>query len=441
VKKLLNELYQFSNQGAYTLDKELSKSSMIYHYYNEIIRFWSKINFIVKKNLRFIDQTYKLDQKELPIYFYATYRILWENCSISSILEDLGYKYIDRNEIEKYDKLKSFLKKLNTFSLSIALKGKEIVEKISIEQAIPTFFINKLLNFMNFRFLKENIDAMNDSTIKDYTLWFNLKKIEKDNRYNFNLIKKELNEKGINFFKDPHIPYLFHIKNKKEITRSKWNKNGYLIFQDKASVAVIEILSPNDYDFVYDMCAGPGMKTSLVAQISNNNLKIIAVEFNEKRVKEIKKLLKKFNVNISSLLNADSINPPFNNKIKFDKILLDAPCSGSGTFLSNPELKWRQNSKFLSQNVLLQEKLLNSAIKLLKQGGILVYSTCSLYAEEGEYQIEKILNDLIPLELPDWLTPGYIINNKKIPGTGRLFPSIHRTQGFFIAKLKKKNKS
>jgi 16S rRNA (cytosine967-C5)-methyltransferase len=117
--------------------------------------------------------------------------------------------------------------------------------------------------------------------------------------------------------------------------------------------------------------------------------------------------------------------------------LLDAPCTGSGTFSTNPELKWRQNEGFLHQNIVLQEKLLKSAITLLKHSGILVYSTCSLYPEEGEYQVLKILKHLKPMELPKWFSPSYKVDDQQIPGTGRLFPVNHNTKGFFIAKFKK----
>ena len=120
--------------------------------------------------------------------------------------------------------------------------------------------------------------------------------------------------------------------------------------------------------------------------------------------------------------------------------MLDPPCTGSGTFLSNPELKWRQSEKFLNQNIILQKKLLRSAIKFLKPNGILVYSTCSLYPEEGEFQILEVLDHLYPLDLPKWFSPSYTINDSIIPGTGRLFPSTHQTQGFFIGKFKKKEK-
>ena len=117
---------------------------------------------------------------------------------------------------------------------------------------------------------------------------------------------------------------------------------------------------------------------------------------------------------------------------------MDAPCTGSGAFSRSPELKWRQNEQFLYQNVTLQAKLLETALELLKKGGILVYSTCSLYLEEGEMQVSRILDRVDPMEMPKWMSKSYEINGKTIPGTARLFPAIQGTQGFFIGKFKKK---
>ena len=87
---------------------------------------------------------------------------------------------------------------------------------------------------------------------------------------------------------------------------------------------------------------------------------------------------------------------------------------------------------------MLQEKLLKNALRLLKPSGVLVYSTCSLYPEEGELQVLKILEEVNPIKLPEWFSPSYKIKNRQIPGTGRLFPAINQTKGFFIGKFKKK---
>jgi len=198
------------------------------------------------------------------------------------------------------------------------------------------------------------------------------------------------------------------------------------------------MLDPKPGEKIVDLCAAPGIKTSLISWLTNNTASIIAGDFHTERTKIMKNLTLDLKITNIHLLNEDSINFPIRFENYFDRILLDAPCTGSGTFLSNPEIKWRQNEDFLYQNITLQRKLIESAIKLLKQNGVLVYSTCSLYPEEGEYQIMEYMDFLEPLHLPTWLSPSYKINNSILAGTGRLFPSVHQTQGFFIGKFKKK---
>jgi 16S rRNA C967 or C1407 C5-methylase (RsmB/RsmF family) len=233
---------------------------------------------------------------------------------------------------------------------------------------------------------------------------------------------------------------MFHvvIKDKSKILLSNWHKKGTILFQDKASSLIVELLSPKSGDFICDMCAAPGIKSSLIAQLANNKSKIISNDFSLKRLEPSRTFFELLKVSNYSLLNSDAITFPIKLDTKFDKILIDAPCTGSGTFLFNPELKWRQNGKFLNQNLIIQEKLIKSGLNYLKEKGILVYSTCSLYPEEGEFQVMKFKEFLEPLELPNWISPSYKIKNCEIQGTGRLFPAIHHTQGFFVSKFKKK---
>ena len=404
----------------------MRKNTKVVHYYKEIIRFWNKLNFIVKKTL--IDSN-SLESNKLPEYIYVIYRILWENASEEAIVSEL--KVID----------KKFLKRVRTFSWNKALANKDEKEKISISEAVPSFMIDHLLPVMNVEFLRTNTDFMNGLR----------KKIEITARINHlygkitpevlsKQIRDSLKNKKIRFRRDPDILDLLRIplSQKKKVIENPWYQKGSLIFQDKASAAVIQALSPRQEDSICDMCAAPGIKTSLIAHYMNNNGHIIAGEFLTERIKMMRPLLKHLNVLNVHIINTDSIIFPIRFQNYFDRILLDAPCTGSGTFLTNPELKWRQNEKFLYQNVLLQNKLLESALKLLKPNGILVYSTCSLYPEEGEYQILDFMDYLEPLELPKWFSQSYKINNNAIPGTGRLFPSLHHTQGFFIGKFKKK---
>ncbi|MFX1531179.1 MAG: RsmB/NOP family class I SAM-dependent RNA methyltransferase [Promethearchaeota archaeon] len=402
------------------------KKSYIVHYYYEIVRYWNKINFIIK---RILPNSITTTPNQLALYLYITYRLLWEKASDKTILK----------EVKKTDK--KFLSNLRNFSWDKSLKRKDLKEKLSINEAIPTFMIYHLLPVIDLDFIKRNIQAMNGGIGGDRTFVRINRLLKKSLNRNINqIIKSEFDKEKITFDKDPHIEGLLSIPTsmKNNVLKNPIYQKGHLIFQDKASAAVIEVLSPQPGEFICDMCAAPGMKTSLIAQNMDNKGRIIAGEFLNQRSIIMKNLLSHLGVLNTHILNTDSIVFPLRFHNIFDRILLDAPCTGNGTFLTNPELKWRQNENFLHQNTLLQKKLLENALTLVRPNGIIVYSTCSLYPEEGEHIIMSFQDYLEPQNLPDWFSPSYNIKGSMLPGTGRLFPSIHHTQGFFIGKFKKK---
>jgi 16S rRNA (cytosine967-C5)-methyltransferase len=279
---------------------------------------------------------------------------------------------------------------------------------------------------------------MNNAKITQYIRLNTLGAEETDTDF-ISHIETDLRQQGIEFQQDPEVPEILHIHPDKRsiLLQSNWCRSGHLVFQDKSSAAVVSTLSPQPSDLICDLSAAPGMKTSLIAQYTHNTARIYAIDVSSQRVNQMNQLLRQLHVLNTHLLNADGLNLPFSLSFQFDKVLLDAPCTGSGTFLANPELKWRQNKKFLQQNCYFQQKLLESALKTLKLHGILVYSVCSLYPDEGEYQILKFKEYLKPLDLPNWVSPSYKIGESSLKGMGRLFPAIHHTQGFFIAKFQK----
>ena len=384
------------------------------------------MNFIVKKTIK---DPNSLEIEKIPQYLYITYRMLWEHASEKRIA----------TELEVIDK--EFLKRVRTFSWDKALIHKDEKERLSISAAIPSFMIDHLLPVMSIDFLRRNFTIMNGLQNEiEIAVRVNRLSIKPSSTDMPQQIKDNFKKNKIDYRKDIDIPELFWIplSQKSRVVRNSIYQNGNLIFQDKASAAVVQILSPRQEDKVCDMCAAPGIKTSLIAQYMKNEGNILAGEFLNTRTKIMKKLLNHLKVLNVHIINTDSIVFPIRFQNYFDCVLLDAPCTGSGTFLANPELKWRQNEKFLHQNVVLQKKLLESALKLLKPNGILVYSICSFYPEEGELQILNFIDQLEPLDLPKWFSPSYKIENKVIKGTGRLYPSVHHTQGFFIGKFKKK---
>lgn len=424
MEMLLSLLSSFKDGEIVSKSKLLSLSEKTLHYFYEIIRYWNQLNFILKKTLRSLDVgNYNLEI-DSSYFFYAVYRIMNEQALPDQVLNELDLK---KEEI-------FLLNRIKTFSWNTALKDKTKAERLSIEKAIPSFFIEKLLKVMKIEEISKNIDFMNVINERDEITFQILSSKDQGN------IIENLKSKNIPVSPDPHIPHLFISQHKyiKKIISSNWYSGGKILFQDKSSAAVANVLSLEQSDFYWDACIAPGVKSIAISKASEDNFKVIGGDFDINRLYQSKNLLLKYKVDNINLCQMDSILPPFRFKHFFDKILIDAPCSGSGTFRNNPELKWKQSKYFLKTTTTLQEKLLATALKYLKPNGILVYATCSLYPEEGELQLLKFIDELIPMKLPDWFSKSYKINNSHIRGTGRLFPAIHHSQGFFIGKFKKK---
>ena len=402
----------------------LSLSDKVYHYYNEIVRYWNQINFIINKTSRSFKKRKYPPNIDRSILLYATYRIFYEKASPEQVLLESSLK----------QEVIAFLNRIKTFSWDIALKKKSQIERLSIQKAIPSFFIEKLLKVMNIEEIKKITEYLNQSYDNEQSSFLILS--PEDERS----IIKNLRNKNIKFNPDPHIPFLFTLddKNKKVIMSSTLYSEGKVLFLNKSSAIVSYLLNVDKCDLIWDTCVAPGIKSISMSKIFGENFRVIGADFSIDRLKQSKLLFLRSKLENMYLCHMDSILPPFRFKNFFDKILLDAPCSGSGTFQTNPELKWKQSNQFLRTTTLLQEKMLATAIEYLKPNGILVYATCSLYPEEGELQLLKVKDLLMPMDLPDWIGPSYEIDGISLKGTGRLFPHIHHSQGFFIGKFKKK---
>jgi 16S rRNA (cytosine967-C5)-methyltransferase len=405
------------------------------HYLTEIIRYWNKLNFIVQKTSRSLKLKPEKNWIKPEILVYLTYRNLWEEASFSNIFKEINHWTSNVDQ----DSLILFYNKLSTFSWDIALKSKSNVEKISIKYAIPSFTVDRLLAVMNDTNIKRNIKAMDDRG-RNGNFYIRMNQIKNPKILISELITrviKEFYSINVPVKRDKEFPNILkvNVKDKAKVINSQSFKDQHIIIQDKASYSTVIFLDPKPSDMICDLCAAPGVKTSLIGNQTLNQGFIAAGDFHEQRTQEMKSFLQTYGIKNVHPLQWDGIHPPLQEKL-FDKILLDAPCTGSGTFSTNPVLKWRQNERFLKRHIFLQKNLLTSALGLLKVGGTMVFSTCSLYPEEGEYQIQGILDDTVKLaDTPSWLPPCYKINGSPLRGSGRFLPAEHQTLGFFISKL------
>lgn len=206
------------------------------------------------------------------------------------------------------------------------------------------------------------------------------------------------------------------------IASTDYFKNGLVTIQDESSQLIAPLLDPQPTDLVLDMCCAPGSKTTHLAAIMNNQGKIIAYDLFEHKIKLVEANLKRLGVNNVELHVGDAtlLKEKYSEE-SFDKILLDAPCSGLGVMKRKPEIKYH-DSGAMDTIIPLQAKLLDNAYYLLKKNGKMVYSTCTINKKENEQMIKQFLD-----KYPDMK----IIEEKKI------LPYVYDSDGFYMCKLEK----
>ena len=258
------------------------------------------------------------------------------------------------------------------------------------------------------------------------TLRVNTLKANKEQIINV-FVEKSIAYNEVSFYDDAFI-----ILNKtlEEIKELDIYKDGMIYIQSLSSMIPPLVLDPKENENILDMTAAPGSKTSQLAALSNNVSLITAVEKDKIRCERLKYNLEKLGVKKVNVMNIDALN--IDENYKFDKILLDAPCTGTGTISINDDITL--NDDYLKKTTSKQLKLINKALKLLKKGGILIYSTCSILKEENEMIIYEVLkNENLCLEEIDMDVLKLSSTLKEVI---TVMPNKYY-EGFFVAKIKK----
>jgi 16S rRNA (cytosine967-C5)-methyltransferase len=226
-----------------------------------------------------------------------------------------------------------------------------------------------------------------------------------------------------------------------EVTQTESFREHRVVIQDEASQLVALLVGEGKT--ILDCCAAPGGKARILAE-GDSGATVVAMELHPRRAALLKKILHESNVRIVA---ADARAMPFG--IQFDRILVDAPCSGTGTLARNPEIKWRLKPDDLSRLQSYQVEILSAAMKQVAVGGRIVYSTCSLELEENAQVIEKVMagnSDFRVVDARDRLSElqegGELAwNNIDSLLSGpylRTVPGAHPCDGFFAAILERK---
>lgn len=310
-------------------------------------------------------------------------------------------------------------------------KEKAIFEKIPENPSLPPWvegeFPEWLFPSLKRRFgdnLKSEMQAFLNQAPVD--LRVNTLKTHRDQ------VLKNLQEAGFLVSPTSLSPQGLRYQGRENITQSQAFQNGLIEVQDEGSQLIADLLDIKPGQTVLDLCAGAGGKTLALAALLQNKGRVIATDTAEWRLKRAKQRLKRAGASNVELRVISGVQDKwFKRQVdRFDRILVDAPCSGSGTWRRNPDQKWNITKQDIQELADLQKSLLELVAPLLKKGGILVYATCSLLCEENEDVAASFLENCPHFEV---ISCGL---------TGKSFlalsPFQNDTDGFFAAKFKKR---
>lgn len=214
-------------------------------------------------------------------------------------------------------------------------------------------------------------------------------------------------------------------------------KEGLYIIQDEASQLITSVVDPKPGERILDACAAPGGKTTHMAQTMEDRGEIYALDLNKGKLDWIEEMCQRLGIRIVKTVRGDAAaSLPVSEEFVFDRVLADVPCSGFGTLRKNPDLRWRKGEKDIKRLSEFQFSILTNLSGYVRKGGVLVYSTCTVFHEENEDVVERFLEEhpefqldrmekVLPEKLHLFIQKGYF----------KTFPPRNGMDGFFAARL------
>lgn len=255
-------------------------------------------------------------------------------------------------------------------------------------------------------------------------------------------LAERLQAQGVNVAPTRLAPEGLHISQYDRVESLDAYRDGWFTVQDESSMLVGRAMAPAEGDTIVDLCGAPGGKTTHLAQLMNDTGRIITVDVHRHRLNLVRQTAERLGITSIETVLGDGEQFTLPGGLLADKVLLDAPCTGTGVLGRRADARWRRTPEELRELCELQRRLLKHAASLLKPGGVLLYSTCSLEPEENSDLIEGFLGSSpefsacpIGPYLPESLGAGDPLAQNGHKGYIYLLPWVHGTDGFFMARL------
>ena len=384
VKYVAMKLISFVDKGSYSnivlndAFKEFyltaKEKAFITEIFYGVLRNKNFLDYMIEKNTKVIKKEWIRNLLRISIYqltFMSSDAkgVVWEAAEIAKKHGIAISKFINGT-------LRNYLR-----NKDLEIKKLHDEKNYEILYSIPQYFCD----ILEKQYGSENLNQAIISLKKIPYLSVRVNKL----KYSEEEFEEFLKERDIQIIKK--VDSVYYV-NSGLIINSKEFKEGKIIAQDASSYLAAKNLGVKPNDLVLDICAAPGGKTAVLAEEMKNKGEIIAIDIHQHKKKLIEENMKKLGIDIvkATVLDARNVNKQGR---KFDKILVDVPCSGYGVIRKKPEILYTKNRENVEELASLQLEILNSAADILKNGGELIYSTCTIISQENTENVEKFLNE------------------------------------------------
>ena len=431
VKYVAMKLISFVDKGSYSnivlndAFKEFyltaKEKAFITEIFYGVLRNKNFLDYMIEKNTKVIKKEWIRNLLRISIYqltFMSSDAkgVVWEATEIAKKHGIAISKFINGT-------LRNYLR-----NKDLEIKKLHDEKNYEILYSIPQYFCD----ILEKQYGSENLNQAIISLKKIPYLSVRVNKL----KYSEEEFEEFLKEKDIQIIKKVDTVYYV---NSGLIINSKEFKEGKIIAQDASSYLAAKNLGAKPNELVLDICAAPGGKTAVLAEVMENKGEIIAIDIHQHKKKLIEENMKKLGIDIvkATVLDARNVNKQGR---KFDKILVDVPCSGYGVIIKKPEILYKKNRENVEELASLQLEILNSAADILKDGGELIYSTCTIISQENTENVEKFLNERKEFKVKALNIPENVSGEYDKLGGFSINYKEEIMDNFYIIKLVKEEK-
>lgn len=424
-------------ERAFRQESHLSERDRAFavHLVQGVLRWRLRLDWIVKQGIRFPFN--RIDPPILNILRIAVYQIFFLDRVPDSAAVDEAVKQakaVARRHV--VSSVNGVLRNIcrHKDQVSFPSRDTDLVHYLSVAYSYPAWLVEKWVRELGINSTEHLLEAGN--RISPVVIRTNSQKLDRDR-----LIRR-LKEEGVMGRPTPYSPDGIRIDSLKgPVNRLRSFREGLFQVQGEAAQVSSYLLFPAPGEVFLDLCAGLGGKSTHIAQLTGDRGRIVALDTSRSRLVRLSQSSRRLGIGPIERIVADAgshLSHLF--RCLFDKILIDAPCSGLGVISRHPDGKWSRDESDIKRLALLQKGILNQAVPLLERGGKMLYVTCTISREENEGVVGDFLkkNTQMALEdlrdfAPEWSTD--LIDEQ---GLFRTFPHIHGTEGFFGALFTRK---